>query len=490
MAFDTDREKVAHLLRRFGFGASEQELDFYSNGGVAKAIDRLVNFEQIPDDKNVEIEYFYIELGQAKVKAIRPSETKIWFLSRMLTTQRPLEMRMTLFWHHHFATSAEKVDSGEAMYKHIETLRTHAFGRFEELLLSISRDPAMLYWLDNGDNVKGKPNENFAREIMELFTLGIGHYTEKDIQEAARAFTGWRYGTERPNGRIVPTKTIPRKNSEFIFMPNLHDDGPKEILGNTGPFNGEDVCGILSGQMQTSRYIVAKIWDWFVYPNPEPELVNRLATKWRKGGLNIRNLIRDIMESPEFFSEKAKDAIVKNPVDFAVASARQLGIGAGLADRVRTTEATNGQQARRFFAPIAVVAQATKAMGMDVLYPPDVAGWNIHNSWISTATMIERIKWAEKLFVGTALAPRNGKAGRTVPAYQAYTLFDEGADARSVANKLVSVFDARFDSKKIDQLTAAASAAMDGKPVSPQNAGPAAAAVSKLIFASPEFQLI
>ncbi|MES1227505.1 MAG: DUF1800 family protein, partial [Armatimonadota bacterium] len=226
MPLQTERDKIAHLLRRFGLGASEAEMEFYSKGGLKGAIDKLLNFEQVEEPFVYDIQNMFLEIPNkktaVKVKQLKPRGTQVWWYTRLLTTQRPLEQKMTVFWHNHFATSAQKVDNGEAMYTHIETLRANAFGRFEDLLLAVSRDPAMLYWLDNGDNLRGKPNENFAREVMELFTLGIGNYTEKDVQEAARAFTGWRYGVKRPNGRVVPVKNLPRVEPQFMFMPDLH----------------------------------------------------------------------------------------------------------------------------------------------------------------------------------------------------------------------------------------------------------------------------
>jgi uncharacterized protein (DUF1800 family) len=485
----SERQKIAHLLRRFGLGASEAELEFYGKGGLAGAIDKLLNFDSVNEDFVYEIDNLMLEVNTkvGKVKNLNPRGTQVWWYTRLLTTQRPLEQKMTVFWHNHFATSAAKVESGEAMYKHLETLRTHAFGRFEDLLLAISHDPAMLYWLDNGDNEKGKPNENFAREVMELFTLGIGNYTEMDIQEAARAFTGWRYGVRRPNGRIVPTKQVPRKDSEFVFEPSRHDTDIKTVLGNTGQFNGEDICGILVGKPRTAEFLTRKIWEWFVYENPSDAVIKPLADKWHRNGMVIKDLLADIMRSPEFYSERSYRKLVKNPIDFAIAPARQLGIGQIL--RKSTETIPEGQPKNRALGPSQATLLATKSMGMELVYPPDVSGWRTGPGWISSATMLERIKWADMLLNGGPVAVNpNGKRVARTNAYPAAGLFDDISEPLEAAKKIVSVFDAEIPDSKLRQLAAAASAAAEGRPVTPQNANLVADSVARLLFGSPEFQ--
>src|SRR5579862_1345225 len=188
MALQTERQKGAHLLRRFGLGASEAELDYYlKDGGLNGAIEKLLNYENTDEGFKLDVDSF----RNGKNNNINPQSVAVWWTARMLITQRPLQEKMTLFWHNHFATSGEKVTPGSMMYVQNDLLRQYATGNFREMLMAVSKDPAMLFWLDNQYNVKGKPNENFAREVMELFTLGIGNYTEQDIREGARAFTGW-----------------------------------------------------------------------------------------------------------------------------------------------------------------------------------------------------------------------------------------------------------------------------------------------------------
>lgn len=487
MALKTDREKTAHILRRFGLGASEAELDFYlQSGGLKGAIDRLLDYEAIPE-VDVDLARFANDKGLVNMKACQ-----VWWYARILTTQRPLEQALTIFWHNHFATSAEKVDAVGAMHDHIETIRRNCSGRFQDLLTNISKDPAMLYWLDNHENKKGKPNENFAREVMELFTLGIGHYTEKDVQEAARALTGWTYGGKRGN-RVVETPKPaqrPKLNDDkpgpviaFLFRPEQHDEGEKTILGNRGNFDGDDLLGILSGNPQTALFITHKFWTWFAYPDPEPALIDKIAKKFRDSGLDIKTLCRLVLESPEFYSEKAELRVVKNPVLFCVSTLRQLGLGARTAE-ILTDQGKAGLRG----GGIPILAESsTKSMGMDLLYPPDVSGWKYGDAWISSATMVERMKWSDKLFGSFQAGKQNKAASQRSLNYPAMGLFEEDPSPKGVVDRLMSVFDARLPASKVDQLVKAASDASGGT-VDRSNANAVASAVCRLMFGSPEFQ--
>lgn len=489
MALRTEREKGAHLMRRFALGASEVELDYYLEGkGLPGAIDKLLNYEQVDENFAIPLEAMANQNGQVNMPLVQ-----LWWMLRLLSTRRPLQEKMTLFWHDHFATSAAKVVGPPLMHGQNELLRKNATGKFETLLVEASQDPAMLFWLDNQFNVKGKPNENFAREIMELFTLGIGSYTEKDVLEAARAFTGWTIGrnARRPRPNDPPIEQV-RRNAEFVFRPQLHDDGVKEILGNKGPFSGLDVCGILVGNPQTPKYITKKIWEWFAYPEPDAALLDRMTTKFRDSGLDIKVLLRAVMESPEFYSDKAERAVFKNPVDFAVSTIRQLGVGEALMEQIKGLE----QVPRARLLPAVAAQQTTKAMGMELLFPPDVAGWDGGAAWISSATMVERIQWADRLF-GVAGDPGGGRPGagqgggrqqRAQIRFPAWSILQQDPSANGVVDKLVSVFDAPISEAKKAQLVDAAEKVSEGR-TTQRNANQVAAAVTRLIFGSPEFQM-
>jgi uncharacterized protein (DUF1800 family) len=466
MALSTERDKGAHLLRRFGLGASEAELDYYLKDGLNGAIDRLLDYESVDEGFKLDVTKLANQNGQ-----LQPQAVAAWWVLRMVATQRPLQEKMSVFWHDHFATSAAKVLGGPLMHDQNEILRKNATGSFRDMLMEVSKDPAMLFWLDNQYNVKGKPNENFAREVMELFTLGVDNgYNEQDIHEAARAFTGWSIGGRAGNKG-------PR-NASFQFRPFLHDDGPKTVIGKTGDLMGEDVIDHLCELPQMSEYITKKVWEWFAYPNPSPSLITRIAGRFRADNLSIKTMLKEIMKSSEFYSPLADRTVYKSPVDFTIVTMRQLGVAQALAP-VLSNPAEEFPRAQ--LQPVQVAYQSMKNMGMQLLYPPDVSGWETGPQWISSATMLERINWGNKLF-GQA------KAGGQL-RYQSYPIFASDPTSQGVAKKLVSVFDAPIASYKVPKLVEAAEKASGGR-LTPQNSNATAAAVARLIFAAPEFQMM
>ncbi|MBL8047058.1 MAG: DUF1800 domain-containing protein [Chthonomonas sp.] len=451
----TETQKVAHLLRRFGFGASEQEMEYYGKDGLAGAIEKLLNFEGVE-----ELDIDPTTLDKNGVANMRHVQTA-WFL-RMITTRRPLEEKVALFWHHHFATSGQKVTQAPMMHQQVQTLRAKGFGRFEHLLLALAQDPAMIFWLDNQENLKGKPNENFAREVMELFTLGVGHYTEKDVQEAARAFTGWRF--RRVKGQRL---------YEFYLDQRQHDNDLKTVLGQTSKLSGDDICAILASMPQTSRHVARKMWEWFGYDNPDDGLIDRMAAAYRKGKMETKAILRAMMEAPEFYSEQSQRGLVKNPVDFVIAPLRQIGLG----EVVRTALADT--QDRRI-AQLATFARvSTKGMGMDLLFPPDVNGWDPSAAgWISSATMIERIKFGANLFLGRNFAGSN-------PGVLAV---GDVTTTKELAKRMNEILDARIPEVKLINVEKAADTVLAGKPLNSKTAPPVAAAAARLIFGAPDYQ--
>lgn len=470
----TEREKIAHLLRRFAFGSTSQELDEWEKIGLSGTISRLVNFETTPDN-----------WGNIDTQAIRGpnsaynlASVKTVYHCRLLTTPRPLEEKLTLFWHDHFATSAQKVNYVRTMERHVETLRKHCAGQFQDLLTAISKDPAMLFWLDNNENRAGKPNENFAREVMELFTLGVDNgYTEQDVLESARAFTGWTFGSMR-TGKPVPIR-IPLDDTQFIVHPQTHDDGVKTIFGKTGKFNGDDVLKMLCAMPQTARYITKKMWEWFAYPDPEESVIERIAQKFQVTGLDIKTLVRGIMESPQFYSERAQRSVIKNPIDFCISTTRAMGF-----DKIQYEQAAaaEGRAGIRPFSPGWQVARMAGRMGMELLYPPDVNGWGSGRQWITTATMIERIRWADELF---------GNSGYISSFLRGKQLeiLNHPKSPQAVAEQMLLLLDCENMRLKLPQLTAAAAKAANG-PVVMNNIRPRMVAVGRLIFGSPEFQFM
>jgi uncharacterized protein (DUF1800 family) len=282
----------------------------------------------------------------------------------MIATPTPLTERMTLFWHNHFATSQQKVRSSQLMYRQNALLRREALGNFARLLHAMARDPAMLVWLDNAGSRRQAPNENFAREVMELFTLGEGHYTEQDVKEAARAFTGM---------------SIDRDSGDFRWRPAFHDAGEKTVLGKTGRFDGDDVLGILLARPETAEFVTAKLWREFVSPVPDPVEVRRLAARWREAGYEIKPLVRALLLSTAFWAEDNRRSLIKSPVDLVVGTMRTY-------------------QMRPIDLRPAVVACA--ALGQNVFSPPNVKGWPGGEAWIDASTLLGRKQWLERTFRG------------------------------------------------------------------------------------------
>jgi uncharacterized protein (DUF1800 family) len=353
MAFETERSRVAHLLRRAGFGYSEAELAGYTALGFQQSLERLLNYEQV-DDSGVEQQVAAMQIDRRNVEIARLS-----WMTRMLYTQRPLQEKTTLFWHTHFATATSKVRGADVMLQQIQLFRDNALGNFESLLQHVTRDPAMLVWLDNNQNRKGRPNENYAREVMELFTVGIGNYTDADVKEAARAFTGY----------------TANRAGQFVFNPDQHDDGEKTFLGVTQNWDADDVLATLVRHPATARLLTTKLFRFFVYDNPDPATIDRLANTYTTSGFDMRAVVREILSGPEFLSDQAFHGNVKQPIELVIGSLKALNVQSIGPD----------------------LPQATRRMGQDLLNPPDVSGWKGGDNWISATTLLERFNFADRL---------------------------------------------------------------------------------------------
>ncbi len=466
MAQSRDRELTAHLLRRFGLGASEAELDYYGAQGYEAAVDRLLDFESVPDPiHDVEANTLRNEQGNLPVPIVQGL-----VYSWLVATQRPLPHKMMLFWHDHFAVSASKVTQSFLMSQHFETLYQGSLGSFPELLESVSKDPAMIFWLDTQENTRQKPNENFAREVMELFTLGIGHYTEADIQQAARAFTGWSIQRQRRDGQPA---------ASYRFIRGQHDNGQKTILGKTGNFSGEDVLTLLVEHPRTAVHLTEKLWKWFVHPDPDPAVIERHAARFRQSGMDIRAWLKGVMLSPEFRSEASMRAVVKSPIDFCVPTMRALGLGQAV--QYLAQQADTPQAGRRVLLGV-VAARATKSQGMEVMFPPDVAGWDGGPAWITSATIVERIKWAESLFQ----AGGRGGAAQAVSAGLGPIFI--GSTPEQAAEKLCSLFDYSPSPEDLSRIAEGIRSAAPNRITLPQ-LGNALTSGARLIFGAPAFQM-
>jgi uncharacterized protein (DUF1800 family) len=345
----------------------------------------LVDFERIPDDTKdpdwakpdpARIEAFQnarklpeeerrkLQMQRQREDRERMLELRGWWLRRMATGPRPLQEKLTLFWHGHFATSMEKVREPYYMWRQNELFRRLAADNWHQLLVEVAKDPAMLIWLDQAQSRKEKPNENFAREVMELFALGEGHYTEKDITEAARALTGW---------------TLDRGAQKFAERPRLHDEGTKTILGQAGNFDGEDVMRIIIEQPQAAAFITAKLWDFFAGAAPSPALNAALADVFRRAGSNFKPLLRTMFLSEEFYASDVVRVQVKSPVQWLVMAVRQL---------------------ERDLPPPLVCNTMTRVLGQELFQPPNVKGWDGGLAWITTNNLLTRYNESATLVFG------------------------------------------------------------------------------------------
>lgn len=387
-----DYAQARHLLARAGFGGTPEEIAKLQALGLRGAVDFLVDFQQQPEvDLPFQPDRPSREQVAELLKASPEQKRKLtqqrrqqdltqlrelreWWIKRMLQTERPLEEKLTLFWHGHFATEHRTVRNSTAMYLQNQQLREHAAGNFGVLLHAIVHDAAMLRYLDNNRNVKGKPNENLAREIMELFALGEGHYTEQDIKEGARALTG--YSFEQPSGK-------------FRFNRSAHDTGEKTIFGQPGDYDGDEFVDLILKQPAAAPFIARKLFVFFVHDNPDDATIDRLARAFRESNYELAPLLKTMFLSREFYSQRAMGTQIKSPVQLIVGTLRTLGL-------------------RDLEAP--ALTLATRTMGQDLFDPPNVKGWDGGAAWINTNTLFARDNFAAMLIARGANLPTPGLA--------------------------------------------------------------------------------
>lgn len=369
--------EAAHLLRRAGFGGSAEEVAKAAAGSMDGAVDALVNFAASPAaapddvyDPRQAIRAFLAGGDMQRrdlLKQVRKDERRSlvdiqnWWLNRMLSSPAPLQEKMTLYFHGHFTTAAvQKGVTPQMVVDQNQLFRANALGNLRELTWQVSIDPAMLLYLDNAKNEAQHPNENYARELMELFTLGVDQYTESDVREAARAWTGW---------------VAVRRTGKAAFVPGRHDTGTKTILGQTGNWNGRDVVNMIYARPACANFWAAGLLNFFVYNNPEPALVEAVGALIRKNDYNLKPVMWTLLRSNVFYSGRAYRALVKSPVEFVAGTYKALGI-----------------------APIDGRAQrALVQMGQILFYPPNVAGWPGGANWLTSQTTIARENFVASL---------------------------------------------------------------------------------------------
>jgi uncharacterized protein (DUF1800 family) len=379
-----------HLLNRAGFGVPEGRVKSLYEQGLAGAVRDLVDYEHIPFPSG-QPEFVIAPMSretrrdamrglsedarrrktaewrQAERRAIQ--QLKGWWLERMATTPRPLEEKMALFWHGHFATSAQKVQSSWHTHDLNGIFRKHATGNFKALTVAVGQSPTMLRYLDNAQSTKQKPNENWARELMELFTMGAGTYSEEDIKNSARAFTGWSANHEG-----------------FQYRRQVHDAGQKRFLGREGAFDGLDIINIIFEQPATAAFICRKLWAFFAYEDAEPEIIAALAQTLRAHQYELKPVLRQVFESQAFYSDRALGRQIKSPAQFVVQLAHDLNLEP---------------------IPFPLMARAAAQLGQDLFYPPNVKGWDGGRAWINANSLLIRYNLPIALALNPADAGEN-----------------------------------------------------------------------------------
>jgi uncharacterized protein (DUF1800 family) len=350
--------KVGHFYRRIAFGGNHDTLEAAVKLTPAQLVDEAMNYDPEKDQFNDMLESL---TGFVDVK--EPRSLQSWWIHRILNTEHPLQEKLALFWHDHFATSAAKVNQGDVMHRQIEMFRQMGLGNFRELLLATGRDAAMLIWLDGRESKKGKPNENYAREVMELFTLGIGNYTENDIKQLARCFTGWNVADGKGN-----------------FNPKQFDDGEKELFGKKGKFNDEQAVDLLLAQPAAPKYLARKLLFEFVHPNPDAALIDEVAALLVANKWELKPTLRTIFLSNVFYSDYAYRSRIKSPAELS------CGLSLALGGKIKTE----------------FVRDQMNRMGQSLLYPPNVKGWDGNEAWINSNTYLVRMNF------GWAIAQQRG----------------------------------------------------------------------------------
>jgi uncharacterized protein (DUF1800 family) len=397
-AGDWSYDRAAHLIERAGFGATPEEIKRLAALTPKQAVDSLVDYESIdardlkPFDESgiwdpgmdpfppsrAEAVRIARERGVGLGVKVQPEGTQrrlqgvvdkffyslaannietqrlgLWWANRMLATRRPLEEKLTLFWHGHFASGENKTRDYRMMLQQNLMLRANASGSLRDLLVGILKDPAMLVYLDNGENVKNHPNENFGRELLELFTMGVGNYTERDVREAARAFTGW-------------TNDV----LQFKFDEQQHDFGEKTFLGRTGAFNGEDIVDIILAQNVTGEFVAAKLYRYFVREEISDANRKELGRTFRESGYRVKPLLRQVFLSRDFYSAPAYATQIKSPVHLIVSTYKKMGL--------------------REVPTVPDFGRMSSSLGQALFNPPNVAGWAGGRTWITPATLLQR----------------------------------------------------------------------------------------------------
>ena len=350
-----ERTRIVHLLRRAGFGASRAERERYFALGLNGTLDRLLDDDAIADPVEQQLAGMTFDLT-------RPQELQRWWFVRMVGTDRPLREKMTLFWHGFLTSALTKVQQPAFMLNQNKLFRASAMTTFDTMLKAVTRDPAMLTWLDNRSNQKAAPNENYARELLELYSMGVGNYAETDVKAAARALTGM--GVQR--------------DGSYTFRPQLFDSGVKTFLGHTGPFGADDIIAIICRHKATPRFLAGKLFRFFAHENPTDAEIAPMVQAYQASGYSLRAMLRALFSADAFYGDATYRAHITSPAEFVASTYRTLGI---------PLTARTGADGPRLM----------QLMGQQLFNPPDPSGWDEGPFWIGTGGLLQRVNFAATL---------------------------------------------------------------------------------------------
>jgi uncharacterized protein (DUF1800 family) len=460
------KRRAAHLLRRAAWGGTAAQIDEFAKLSREEAATRLLDFENVDNsalDARISAANFNLTTPGRGLDTKRPPlqrDMQRWWFTRMSYSARPLEERMTYIWHGLLTSQTSQIgpERAKLMVAQNELFRAHALGQYDELLQAVSKDPAMMLYLNTIESTKAHPNENYPREIMELFSMGVGNYTENDVRESARAFTGWRV-TQPQRNQPPPNLSKEERDEwldqmwaawqpEFMTDPRQHDTGSKTFLGQTGNFDGTDIVRIILQQKATGRFITRRLFSEFAYRNPPEPVIDKFAAVWESSNHNVKEIVRAILVSDELYSERAYRSLVRSPVEFIVGAVRAL------------------EMEQDFMQ----VEQQSQPMDQRLFEPPNVAGWPGGEAWLSSGMFFGRVNFLDQFL---------RKGGRPVPIPALASLSNSDDMVDEALKRLVddNVSDDSRQSIKTFARTV----------TNPQER---AASIAYLVLASPEYQLI
>ncbi|MCW5939491.1 MAG: DUF1800 family protein [Fimbriimonadaceae bacterium] len=483
----TERDRVAHLLRRFGLGAGRYEVDRYAGLGAQGTLRRLIDDARHYEDLIDPWDFSRGDNGEIDPNAYILAG---WWGARMLATRRPLQEKIALFWHDHFPVDAEKVFETPLMLGYLRTFYTHGLGRFRDLLSAVIKQGAVLAYLDNNTSSRLTPNENLARETLELFTLGRGNFNETDVRDGAKALTGWTLhylGTGLEiDFEVLRKRATDQRIGVFnpCFVPAMHDPGEKTILGEKGPIGADRFIELCAQHPATRRRVCSKLWRFFAGTEPTDKVIKELGQVWEKTDGSIADVLTKIAALPEFWAPEVLGRMPRSPVDWTVSLFRSLDLGL-VFDQFRKESEPGKPVKKELKEGGGGIHYLMGQQGLRLLFPPNVGGWNWGPAWVTTANSIMRIQHADTIFWG-------GGDDRPLATWVATKIMTDHkpVDSMGLVKVLANILDITVPENQMGPVARRADelggvGALTGK----DSAANVLANVAKMLFAVPEAQL-